>query len=736
MSPEPLINSIINTPELISKLESMFIKLTQAIEKLSTDSGKAGAAVNTLKKATGEVGVSLKTAAESTDYFSVGLGGLQKLVSDGSKHVAKFASDNKDLVSSAASSMVALGMFSKSAGDGVSALKDLGKGFEEVNKTSEGFAKRLTGAMGTSETAEKMKQFTIQYYNIIGSVKRYESALFSAAQQGGNFYRITEEGGKGLVGNMDTNLAAISQKAAESAALLGISFDESLKRIIKVTRELPGEFNRTFNDIKINGQQVIMTSDQVLSTVAVGVGISFDEASEIAKEMLGTFGESARGAATRMGVLLKASHETKIGFKDIKELVTGLDKEFAMYGNQMNGVVTILKNVSKALDGTNVGFKGQIEIARALGNAIAKMELPMRAFIGLSSGMRSAGGAIGVGLNVERMLQEGKTGEIMSMMQETLVKKSGRGAITLQEASEDPRQQRAFMLQRGLLGQMGITGTGAQNRVLESMSKADLGEGTMDAEAALSDALQGGTDMAKRQTNVQEHLVEVSWELAKTLKATTLYKGERERPGYDASGRSLFTADQLSEQRGSQAKAAAAPNFQVVAKDVDADVAAKEAASRAVKGMLASTIGMKDVVSNTAKTITDGTLKELSKLSPAFGSLIKIVDDVTKSMGKLSDAFGGGLSSLDISGDKGVPFSPLNSKENGAADFKIPPNTYRGLSANSFGTLPYPGNQQPVTVKIDPVTMNINIIENGSITANQTFEIVASRCITDKGLPG
>jgi hypothetical protein len=113
------------------------------------------------------------------------------------------------------------------------------------------------------------------------------------------------------------------------------------------------------------------------------------------------------------------------------------------------------------------------------------------------------------------------------MMQETMQRMTGRGAVSLQEATDDPRAQRAFLVQRGLMQQMtGIGDTGELNRLLEVMSKAELGTGqSVDAQNALSEAMQNGQDIASKQTDIMATVSENMKSLESTLVATNeLYR--------------------------------------------------------------------------------------------------------------------------------------------------------------------------------------------------------------------
>ena len=381
------------------------------------------------------------------------------------------------------------------------------------------------------------------FTKIINEVKGFENAIMSAAQTGGNFYNTYNVGGRSMVDQNENVMNKVAKKAADTANILGIHFEDGLKLTLEVMAKLPGEFGKIYDDIIIGTKKYSMTTEQIIGRATRGIGVSTEKGLQIARDMLYTFGEDSIKTAERMSIISKASKELGVNFEDIDNLATDLDNTFGMWGNQLNGMVPILNDVSEALEGTNVGIKGQMNLVKNLGGAVSQLSLPMKSFVGIMSGMRSAGGAVGVGLNVERMIQEGRTGEIVGMLQETMQKMSGRSAVSLEEATEDPRAQRAFMVQRGMLQQMtGISDTGQLNRLLEVMSKTELGTGaSIDAQNALSEAMKNGEDITTKQTDVMATVSENMKSLESTLVATnTLYREYIDKVTAKGEGRSIM----------------------------------------------------------------------------------------------------------------------------------------------------------------------------------------------------
>ncbi len=363
--------------------------------------------------------------------------------------------------------------------------------------------------------------------------KAFENELISALNAGSNFNAMVENDGKSLAGKMDGISANLIERANQTAKLTGISFNEALAQHVNMLSKLPGEYNEKFRiiDLVVNGssRNIQMNSIESLTLVSRGLGLALNDVVGVATSMKGTFGSSAWAASERLAVLGNVAKTTTIPLEALMETTKGLDDTFKMWGDQALSTVGIINNVSSALQGTNVGFKGQLEIVNTLVRSISNLSIGTKAFIGISSGMRSAGGAVGVSLDIERMMQRGETGKIAGMMQNTLEQKGGVGrVVSLNETEQNPEMQRAFMIQRELLkSQFGISDTGTANRLMDVMAKTKVGAGTgADAGAELNKVLNEGKSTAERQTNILEDISRNTQHLS-ALEAVRNYKSVR-----------------------------------------------------------------------------------------------------------------------------------------------------------------------------------------------------------------
>jgi len=391
----------------------------------------------------------------------------------------------------------------------------------------------------------------------------FENSIFAAAMAGGNFSNVFGDMGQSgakFGSDFDAIMTTIGEKALASANILGISYSESLLRTQSLLSNLPNEYGKVYsvidNRTKISGERSV-DSMELLSQVARGTGHEYSKAIEMASAMSQKFGSSAKDAGTRMAILADGAKNLKIPFESINSLINGLDGTFAMWGDQMQGTMKVLDQVSSALKNSGLGYAGQIELVKSLGGAVHNLSLSQKAFIGISSGMTSGGGMVGVGLKIEQMLQQGKMGEIVKMLQTTMEQKSGSRAISLSEATNNPEMQKTFLIQRGLLDQFGIRGTGEQNRLLEAMSKTTLGgeAGQADAERVLSGALNTGNDLTQRQTNLTATMAQNSTEFLGHFKAMQAGNALRVFAGSDSDYQKLAEKSNISNLKAPRQKA-------------------------------------------------------------------------------------------------------------------------------------------------------------------------------------
>lgn len=498
----------------VEKLNSTFTTLNTTISAFVGNFSKVldGNVSNGIKKIQ-EVGNAVKGTSEAIS--NVGVDALAGKIGGATQ---AFGSFMKELN---AEKVIGFGLTLKTLGDsafiGATYMGNLTKSMKEFGAaSSESSAEFLQKAL--PDVMKKFSEDNLKYINTLlqasDAVTGFETKLMSAATKGGQFSKVFGEG----VTQSEDAMKLITKQAAEDAIRTGMSFQQSMDSLMSVVSNLPGEYQKVYNVI-IGGSEQVLSTNALLTMTAKGTGVAVSEAGSIASNMKATFGSSALEASERLAMLKNVSDSLETPFDKLKGVIEDLDRSFGLWGNQMKGTVDIMNNISGALKGSNVGYEGQIAIVRNLTDSIkglmSAQSMGMRAFIGSNMG----GGMVTNALQMEKMLQEeGGIGKIASMMQQKLEQYGGGRVLTLDEAAENEGSQRQFLIQRQMLSKFGISDTGTANRLMEAMSKGDIGEGVeSETGEILSKALGQAEDLQQKQVNLLQQIA-VNTEAAAQMK--------------------------------------------------------------------------------------------------------------------------------------------------------------------------------------------------------------------------
>lgn len=514
--------------ETLDNLTNKLTSMSSLMDKIfNTMSNSANTTMNTVKNAINNTGaVFTKVTNEIGAFNDKMLISIEKL-EDAANNFDNYDESAKKAIQTLALLSAQTAILTGALDAGSKAFNGLDKGMSQSSlnaKETIATISKLNGLLGAVEAGAG------KFLESAKFGKSFENNLISAINAGSNFNTMIVDDGKMLADKMGGISASLVEKANQTAKLTGISFNEALQQHMNVLAKMPGEYNDKFKDIEfiVKGvhKNIQVSGTESLLLVSRGLGLSLDKVNETWAGMKGAFGSNAWAASERLSIIGKAAKDNAIPIEDLIGVVSNLDKTFEMYGDQALSTVNIINNVSAALQGSNVGFKGQLDIVKTLTDSIKNLSIGTKAFIGLSSGMRSAGGAVGVSLDIERMLQRGETGKIANMMQNTLEQKGGVGrVVSLNETEQNPELQRAFMIQRELIkSQFGISDTGTANRLMEVMSKTKIGGGAAaDVGAELNKVLNEGKSTAEKQTNILEDISRNTQHLS-ALEAIRNYK--------------------------------------------------------------------------------------------------------------------------------------------------------------------------------------------------------------------
>lgn len=552
-------NALLKAVESTNKFNDAQVKVAESYKKMEA----AGTILNSAQKKIVELfgnftKVAKETAATVVNFAEKLSGGkfsLDGLIAG----LQGGAEKNELLINSLAKGYVAIDVFRKNVSQTSPALRqmmdDVGGSSKVVQKFGEDVSKVMTDRF---KLPKELGEMTSNFFAGTAAVRAFETSILQAATAGGNINAVLKligREGSDLGENLDQTMTAVSKGIYNLGISSNIGVEESTKAYMDTLRTMPGEVGKIYNLTSSANKDYVLTSDELMAKVALGAGIKFEEARNMAKGMLDTFGLDSQKAAERISALNKVSGDLQIPLGELESVTKNLDQAFGLWGNQASGTMGILQNVSKGLEGTNIGWKGQLDIVNKLTTSIGSMSLGMRSFIGIQSGLR--GGAVSAGLQIEKMLQEGKMDEIANMMQQTLEKQTGRKAITLTEATEGGAQtENAFMRQRAMLQTMGVSGEATQNALLNAMSKISIGGATgIDAQKELKSVLTEGQARQDRQTNHSALIAEHTEQLVGFASRLEAYNEERKNLGITAQGNEIVTGikrEQAAGETGNQ----------------------------------------------------------------------------------------------------------------------------------------------------------------------------------------
>ena len=296
---------------------------------------------------------------------------------------------------------------------------------------------------------------------------------------------------------VEDNMNNMVMQTLGASNAMGITLQEGTKRNLEILGQLPEEMGRFYSINKGEG----IGAMQLLSTVATGTGQEFGKTVDYAKKMYAGFQSTANGAMETFSLMSKVSTELKVSFEDISKTVTSINDGFKQWGDNSKDIIGIMREVTSALKEQGLGYEAGLEVTQALVGSIKQMGIEKKAFIAMSAGM--GGTPLQAGLQVERMMQKGDVGEIANMLQETIGNIGGAGRVlNLEESANTPGMEAAFLAQRKVLEMFGISDTGVANRLMDVMSKIQIGEDIgNEGQKTLENAFKQGETIQDRQYN-------------------------------------------------------------------------------------------------------------------------------------------------------------------------------------------------------------------------------------------
>jgi len=316
----------------------------------------------------------------------------------------------------------------------------------------------------------------------------------------------------------DTMAAATPypQTLRRMASAFGIT-TKQLDDMNKQARIVPGALIATRGEFKELGS-IATASVQptaVLATAMRGMGFSSSEAGRMAARSWTNFGQRIPETVRAMGKMAAAAEDTGVDTKTATEQIMRASNSLAIFGRGAASAATVWRTFTTALRSGGVPIKEIGGIVNQVTSGIAKMSVQQRAFVSMMGGRGGGRGALAGALRMElEMRQPGGMNRQLQDLTRTLSRFGGGRIITLEQAVRQPGMEQQFLLQRQMLGKLGIQGTAEQqNRILEVLNKVQSG-GMSQVEG--TDAMKRAFDTGK---SIQERSLTTLQRMEQHLRA-------------------------------------------------------------------------------------------------------------------------------------------------------------------------------------------------------------------------
>jgi hypothetical protein len=468
--------------ENITGVEDRVIELSEQLKQLTAN----------LQASTGNFSASTQAFSGISSNVIGNMAESMELVTGGSKAAADSisgvnralgAADPRQMNAVSTNIQKITGM-SEQSGSAINRLfRGVGANFEELKTVASSTAAlvALGGIKKGLDMINKTGLMTIQQ-----DLMDFEKTALSASQRFGQSFEQSQGSinmfHQELANTMDTTKSTRDEVMKVGAAL-SVAFD---------AEQQVGQLDN------LSKAQADVRSSMTLTNTAILVGAAKGmQAEKVAGMMTEAYmnlGESQADVAKIFGEIGIAAEKSGLSFEKASDAIMASADSLKMWGGTIGSVTPLYKAFTGAL---GEGQKGlAVDLMNNFTRGLQQMGLETRALIGLQAGMGGGGGALGVGLEMEALMEQGEEG--MAQMTENLLTTikgfTGGAVLTREEARETGREQE-FVMQRQLLKQMGIVADDASGTkmlgILKEIDAHGLQTGS-DAEKALGEMMQTG----------------------------------------------------------------------------------------------------------------------------------------------------------------------------------------------------------------------------------------------------
>lgn len=452
----------------------------------------------------------------------------------------------------------AYGMLSMTMGTG-DIFKTLGKAGQGVGTLSENVNamgiewKALKAAMGSG-----LSGITDTMLLNASAGQKAEDSLVSLLSNSGQLNKIFDDN-ENLIGNMSAQVQiyakTMSQVAMANNQTLAstLAYAEAFQKIPGVLEENVSVGNAASGSINSlsAAMKVASGSGQNMSEVILAMNTAYTELGNSQGEV----NDKAAKGLKLFSTMSTLSKGLGLEFKETQGFLNGISDKFKLMGDNTEAAAKIMIRFTQSLRDTGLTSTQSIGIIQGMVEGISKLSTGTKAFI--SSQQGGPGGLQG-SIQIDQLLRQGKSDEVMTMVQDTLRKQFGgkiytqaEGAQSQEAASQFTRQK--MMLNSGAFGNLTGGSDEKATRLLEALASGNFnqfkGSPKLGADALESVSRQGNS--LQEQGNTILNKIAVNSELTQLGTQVIALKASR-----DYFGVSSTSAGMLSKHKENQDKLA------------------------------------------------------------------------------------------------------------------------------------------------------------------------------------
>jgi hypothetical protein len=389
--------------------------------------------------------------------------------------------------------------------------------FSKVSRDAQGVTAQMQDLTNSLNKAGALKgplRYAADLLIVGDAAKNMENQLIMTMSAAGNMDEFLSKMGPNYE-QLGRKTLQFSNLTADIGSAVGLTADQVSKLAVEYMK-LPGVFDATVTAGKDAGTEFHMLDAAI--RVARGTGQEFIDVQRDITVMTQEFGATVQESLETISRMHSATQTLGLNMKDMKKYVRDSGEQFKFFGDNSSSALDIMGKFAPALQKSGLGPAAITQIVGGFTRGVAKMSVAQRAFLASQSGI--GGGGLRGGLQIEKMLEEGKAGEVAEQVQNALKKLGGGRLLTRDQAIEGgPGAASQFEFQRQLLqsGPFGkLAGSDAEAaKLLEALSAGDRGVLEQKLTAgpdALDQTMKTGTALSKRQNNI---LIKANNELSK-----------------------------------------------------------------------------------------------------------------------------------------------------------------------------------------------------------------------------